>query len=212
MSKEVKLRSAKRPLLSFARLAPIFGALGLLLICFDFGTGTPNAAGATLLSRPLYGVFLAIALLALWIEPSHNHNWKVKPSAWWWADVMFCTYTIVPILQWTIPASRPPSSPIQELLGLPLGGWPSGHMVSVFGLAWVVMVARPHLAWPAFALAVTMGWARIESNAHYPFQVICGGASGMALGWWTTRHAQGLLLPRLYNAVKGLINRATIKS
>lgn len=119
---------------------------------------------------------------------------------------MVCTYVFVPIMQWTILSPRPPDSPIEELLGWPLGGWPSGHMVSVFGLAWLLMIARPRLAFPAFALAVAVGWARIESNAHYPIQVICGGAFGMALGWWTTTHANGLLLPRLYNAVKGAID------
>lgn len=202
MSKELKVRNTRSYRFQPARLAPVFGAIGLLLVCLDFAPIPPNAAGAALLSRPLYGVFLAIALLSLWITPSQQRDREVKPSAWWWADIMFCTYTIVPLLQWTIPSPRPPGSPIEELLGLSLGGWPSGHMVSVFGLAWAVMVARPRLAWPAFIMAIVMGWARIESSAHYPFQVICGGALGMALGWYTTMHQEGLLLPRLYDSAK----------
>ncbi len=202
MSKELQTRRPNRFLSASAKLAPVFGTIGLLLVGLDFTPFGPNAAGATLLSRPLYGVFLAIALLALWIAPSQSSDWKVKPSAWWWADVMVCTYIFVPIMQWTIPSPRPPGSPIEELLGLPLGGWPSGHMVSVFALSWALMVARPRLAWPAFALAIAMSWARIESSAHYPFQVICGGALGMALGWWTTHHREGLLLTRVYDVAK----------
>ena len=181
-----------------AHLAPVFGVLGILLVCLDFDLSPPNPEGAFLLSRPLYGAFLFIALVALWLPSSQTRSrpLKVEPSAWWWADVMLCTYTLVPIMQSLIPLPRPPGSPIDNLMGVPIGGWPSGHQVSMFAMAWVLMVARPRLAWPAFALAIAMGWARLESNAHYPFQVISGGAFGMALGWWTTHHQNGFLLPR----------------
>ena len=198
MSKETRPHTVSNFFAQSTRLAPVFGAVGIVLIGLDFGPVTSGAYVAYLLSRPLYGAFLLMALLALWLPSSRTRarSLPVEPSAWWWADVMLCTYAIVPLLQFLIPSPRPPESPIDELLGLPIGGWPSGHQVSMFGLAWVLMMARPRLAWPAFALAVAMGWARLASNAHYPFQVICGAAFGMALGWWTTRHPQGFLLPR----------------
>ena len=198
MRKEHRFKPFSNFFAQSAHFAPVLGALGLLFVCFDFGVIAPNAEGAFLLSRPLYGAFVVIALVALWIPSSYNRPrpLKVQPSLWWWADVMVCTYSIVPILQFIVPSPRPPDSPINELLGVPIHGWPSGHQVSMFALAWVLMVARPRLAWPAFALAVAMGWARLESNAHYPIQVLSGGALGMALGWWTTHHQNGLLLPR----------------
>ena len=173
------------------------GALGLILVCFDWSDASYSQF-AFILSRWVYGAFLVASLLVLWLPSSHKPRVAAGQSpVWWWADVILCTYTIVPILQMVVPLPRPPESPIDQLLGVPIGGWPSGHQVSMFGLAWVLMVARPRWGWAAFGLAALMGWARIESHAHYPFQVLSGAALGMALGWWTSHRPQGLLLPRV---------------
>ncbi len=176
--------------------AALFSIVALMLISLDSQPQSANVFVAELLSRAIYGGFLVISLIALWWPSSEKRDLKVAPSAWWWADIVLFTYTVVPILQFTVPAPRPPESPIKELLGLPLNGWPSGHQTSIFALAWVLTVARPRLAWPVWILAALMGWARMESHSHYLYQVLSGGLIGMALGWWVSTHRNGFFLPR----------------
>lgn len=183
----------------------IFGVIGLGIASLDSQREPSNDPVAYALSRWIYGAFLVASLVVLWWASRENSEQSDKgesasanaPFVWWWADIMLCTYAIVPLLQFVIPSPRPPGSPIEELFGLPIGGWPSGHQVSLFALSWALMAARSRLAWGAFALAVLIGWARLESSAHYPFQVWSGGVLGLALGWWTSRHVKGLLLPRV---------------
>jgi membrane-associated phospholipid phosphatase len=59
------------------------------------------------------------------------------------------------------------------------------------------METTPKLAPVWFGLALAIGWSRIETSEHYPYQVILGGLLGCALGYAMTHLAGGLLFPRL---------------
>ena len=58
--------------------------------------------------------------------------------------------------------------------------FPSGHTSSAFCGATFLDVRYGH-AWgiPAYAAASLVGWSRIESNNHYPVDVLAGAAIGI---------------------------------
>lgn len=77
--------------------------------------------------------------------------------------------------------------------------FPSGHAVTAFAAASAVAFLAPRLAWPAFALAILVGFARVVTGAHYPSDVV----GGMALGLATT-----IFLRRAF-AARGIVFRST---
>lgn len=183
---------ARFPLLATHWL-PLLSYIALIIACLDSEREAYNLPRAHLLSRVVYGGFLGLCLLLLWLRSTRASGKPpvVQSSIWWWLDVMACTYLFVTLMQQFIPAPRPDNSPIQGLYG-----FPSAHEVSTWALAWLIFEAQPRFAPFAFGLAVLIGWARLEAHAHFPYQVLAGAALGMALGWWESHHSGGILLPR----------------
>lgn len=70
-------------------------------------------------------------------------------------------------------------------LGL-ASSFPSTHTACAFAMAgW--MRRSPRSNW-LYLLAATVGYARVYRRAHYPGDVLAGGAMGYAIGWcadWT---------------------------
>lgn len=66
-------------------------------------------------------------------------------------------------------------------------GFPSAHTAFAFGLAWLMFVLKPRYAPLWFAFAVTVGWSRVETRAHYPYQVMCGAVLGMLIAYLISR-------------------------
>ncbi len=66
-------------------------------------------------------------------------------------------------------------------------GFPSGHTTFSFALAWLLTQTHPKLAPLWYAIAVAIGWSRVEGDAHFPYQVLCGAALGTAIGWVISR-------------------------
>ncbi len=62
-------------------------------------------------------------------------------------------------------------------------GFPSGHAMFAFLLAWLVTEKYPKLAPLWYGAAVAIGWGRVEAGAHYPYQVLGGALFGMLMGW-----------------------------
>lgn len=76
---------------------------------------------------------------------------------------------------------------LKSLTGLPRPdghptGFPSGHTTAMFALAWLLARIHPRLSPLWFAVAVSVGWARMEGKAHFPYQVICGAILGTIIG------------------------------
>ena len=66
-------------------------------------------------------------------------------------------------------------------------GFPSGHTTFAFALAWLLARAYPRTAAVWYAVAVAIGWARVEGHAHFSYQVLCGAALGTLIGWGIRR-------------------------
>jgi membrane-associated phospholipid phosphatase len=73
----------------------------------------------------------------------------------------------------------------------PNGGtlsFPSGHTSSAFcGAAFLDMRYGHSYGIPAYAAASLVGWSRIESNNHYPVDVLAGAAIGIISNMIFTR-------------------------
>lgn len=64
--------------------------------------------------------------------------------------------------------------------------FPSGHAARTFAVASALETLHgPKVGIPAFALAGLISFSRLDSNEHFPSDVIFGAAWGAALGWGT---------------------------
>lgn len=61
--------------------------------------------------------------------------------------------------------------------------FPSGHASAAFAMATMLAHYRPEYKWPAYAVASTIGWSRVEVHAHRWDDVIVGAA----LGYFTAK-------------------------
>jgi membrane-associated phospholipid phosphatase len=65
--------------------------------------------------------------------------------------------------------------------------FPSGHTSAAFAMATSLADYKPKLAIPAYAIAATIGWSRVEVGAHTWGDVIAGAA----LGYYTAKRYTG---------------------
>ncbi|HEX8234439.1 MAG TPA: phosphatase PAP2 family protein [Abditibacteriaceae bacterium] len=107
---------------------------------------------------------------------------------WWALDVIVCTTLLVHIVKTLSALPRPSGSP---------SGFPSGHTTFAFALAWLCLEAKPRLAPLWFAVAIAIGWSRVETAKHFSYQVLVGVILGTACGWLATHTEGGVLFPRL---------------
>jgi membrane-associated phospholipid phosphatase len=56
--------------------------------------------------------------------------------------------------------------------------FPSAHTAGAFAMATVISNYRPEYKWPAYTLAATVGWSRVEKREHRWRDVIAGAAIG----------------------------------
>lgn len=59
--------------------------------------------------------------------------------------------------------------------------FPSGHAASAFAFATTLAYEYPMLTVPAVVLALAIGYSRIHTGVHYPFDVIAGSLIGMSV-------------------------------
>jgi membrane-associated phospholipid phosphatase len=62
-------------------------------------------------------------------------------------------------------------------------GFPSGHTVPAFLLAWLVSGIYPRAAPLCFGIATLIAWSRVQVHAHYTYQVVLSALLGCAIGW-----------------------------
>jgi undecaprenyl-diphosphatase len=60
--------------------------------------------------------------------------------------------------------------------------FPSGHATTAFAAAWTIALLRPALRVPALVLAALVAASRVVLGVHYPFDVIAGALTGVAVG------------------------------
>ena len=178
---------------------PIFAAILLTVVCALPRWSPVELPGGQLFWKVAYGLFLTSSLIVLWPPTSRwlSQRFGVfaperAPDAWWWFDVIVFTYTVIALTQTIVPLPRPPETSLPGL-----GGFPSGHEVSSWALAWLIWRSLPRLAMWWFGLAVLIGWARIATHDHYAYQVLSGAAVGIVFGWASAQWHQGVLLPRV---------------
>ena len=169
MSEGVKARVS-------ALLFPLLSGLLLAFACYflrsrlvsvhhvgDFGSHT------------LYQTFIGLtAVLLLWqaFRQARRH------LLWWPPAVALACGGAVEALKRLTRLPRPDGDP---------SGFPSGHTTFAFALAWLLARTYPRLAPLWYAVAVVIGWSRVEGNAHFPYQVLWGAALGTALGGLVSR-------------------------
>jgi membrane-associated phospholipid phosphatase len=78
----------------------------------------------------------------------------------------------------------------------PSPSFPSGHATTTFACAVAVAILVPKLRWPALAVAVTVGLARVYLGVHYGLDVLAGAALGTLIGVAVALVARRLLALR----------------
>jgi len=62
-------------------------------------------------------------------------------------------------------------------------GFPSGHTTHAFSMAFLLSVFFPRFTWLWYVCGAAISWSRLETNAHYGFQITVGVFLGIAISW-----------------------------
>ena len=126
-------------------------------------------------SHTLYQSFIGLAaVLFIWRALREGP----KTLLWWPPAVALGCGLCVEVLKRATLLPRPDGDPT---------GFPSGHTTFSFALAWLLTQTNPKLAPLWYAVAVAIGWSRVEGDAHFPYQVLCGAVLGTLVGWCISR-------------------------
>lgn len=153
-----------------------FAALLLLAVCTQL-TDPSRAVHhvGDFCSHTLYQSFIGLtAALLLW----RAFRAGPKRLLWWPPAVALVCGLCVEGLKRTTHWPRPDGAPT---------GFPSGHTTFAFALAFLLTQTHPRLAPLWYGVAVAIGWSRVEGDAHFPYQVLCGAALGTLVGWGVSR-------------------------
>lgn len=149
-------------------------------------------------SRAGHFLFLAISLAALLFGPLQPG--ETRATRWLMLGGALLGYlVVVEGLKALIWLPRP--GDYAHGTHLRGSGLPSGHTVPAFAVACLVAATYPKWAWPALAMAVLIGYARVEVTAHFAYQVVASALFGIAIGVaatrWCDRRAQKNLAKEL---------------
>lgn len=61
------------------------------------------------------------------------------------------------------------------------GGFPSGHAMAAFTLAFLIHRRLPRVGWLAYAVAALITWARVANHDHWFYQVAAGAILGLVV-------------------------------
>ncbi len=197
------IRQLKSSLLSFLHrycisryLLPFFSFIFLCVAVTD----TDHYDGRLLarhLSGDYYQAYIALSILALFVLAWRRRENKILL---WSIEMILLSLLVTNALKYAVPLGRPPhmKAGIIQIHSGYSPGFPSAHTTFAFGLAWLMLELRPALAPLWFALAVGIGWSRVELFSHYPYQVLCGAILGAMLGYWIT-HTPRSIFHLLYS-------------
>ena len=86
-----------------------------------------------------------------------------------------------------------------KILSRPSGGWqgfPSGHTSAALVMSYLLTCRYPRLAIVWYAFAGLIAWSRVESGAHFPYQVIGGAIVGISTLFLLERRFPSTISPQ----------------
>ncbi len=178
--------------------------LSVLLLCVMIGLtppATPKHHARTLLDtvahdlgHAINSVWVGISLILL-IVPSLFATLRHKRlDLWAWRalDAILLDFLLVDAL----------GKDLFKGLGRPgrldQPGFPSGHATMAFLMAWLVWRRFPKLGPLWFTMATLIAWSRVQSQAHFPYQVLVGVLYGCGLAALVVSRQTGVLIPRIF--------------
>ncbi len=128
-------------------------------------------------------VLLPAMLLLFWLSPAARRHW------WLWCGVMIASGAVEHLFKLLVGRPRPRGTAL---------GFPSGHTqaAAAFAVLLIYLISREPLGRTqrlalqalAVALIISVGFARIMLNAHWPSDVLggflLGGGFAAAGAWW----------------------------
>ncbi len=167
------------------RLVFAFAALGIAVVLARLDAVAHTISGVSShdvanriaynLTRTGFTTLIALSLCLLVFAPLKTMLRGTKDWTIWWMPLAISGNVVVEklgktLLDWNRPTGE-------------RNGFPSGHAMFAFMLAFLVAEKYPKLAPIFYGAAVAIGWARVEAGAHYPYQVIAGALFGTVIGW-----------------------------
>ena len=175
------LKTYAQPLLAFAALA--------FACCFAIIPTHKVCMVGRALGEHWYSIYncMLAATAALFFLIARKLN---RPDLSWgvW-DITLCC-AILSLGFKLVPLRRPDGA---------MHGFPSGHSLTAFAVSSLLLHKFPKLSPYAFAIAVAVGWSRVEIREHFVYQVLIGAVMGVIVGA-AVSHAKenvGVLLPRI---------------
>ena len=126
-------------------------------------------------SHEFYLSYIVLSIFLLLWSVWHGQSRRIL---WWPVLVSIYSFCCLEGLKLLTRLPRPNHQP---------DGFPSGHTTYSFALAWLLTQTYPKLTPLWYAVAMSVGWSRVEGRAHYPYQVFCGVILGTVIGWWVSR-------------------------
>jgi membrane-associated phospholipid phosphatase len=179
--------------LSMRLWQPLLAYMILIFACLFAIIPSPalNIAGHILGEHwySLYNGMLAAAAILVFLKARLTHN----PALYWRVfDLTLCCM----IVSWGLKGAFPH-------LTRPSGGehgFPSGHALTAFAAAGLLLEVFPNVSPYAYLLAIAVGWSRVEIHEHFTYQVLIGAPMGILIAYAVTTSplGTGFLLPRMF--------------
>ena len=160
-----------------------FSVVMLWALCLVaiFDNRDPHAFGShfgQFFSRPVDVIYVVVSLiLLLSFSPTRQESWRVRLVRL--AVAAALNFGIVEGIKRLVWLPRPGH---HNTVGLH-AGFPSGHTVPAFLLAWLLSRVFPRWAPLWFGLATAIAWSRVQVHAHFTYQVVLSAVIGSAIGW-----------------------------
>ncbi len=157
------------------------------------------------LGHELYVSYIVVTFFVIVATAYRRRGTEGVALAWWMPDIALVTTIFGDAFKLKLPAgfhfgsygdyifnaTRPYSHGVGD------HGFPSGHTMFAFAISFLVAEIDPRAGALWYAFAVAVGWGRVESAAHYPYQVLFGAPMGVIMAWAVTHWARGVFFPRL---------------
>lgn len=157
--------------------------VALLIVCWltpaydTSGKATVDVweKASSYLTRIVFNLLCAVSLLLLIVPAARDALRGMKNRSMWWAPVAVLANAAIEkagklFLHWPRPDGNH-------------NGFPSGHAMASFLMAWLVATKYPKLAPLWYAIATAVAWSRVQVHAHYPYQVVGAALIGTLIGW-----------------------------